>query len=161
MAFSCGYYSTPHLTCKNIILPGMRKNFSDLALFLRRARKGVDQPNTAHAPRQTYAACCAGRGRSGSRSERRVLPGRRQSGIAQLWIPIGPAPLRREVEQIPLWVDGIVVAGILPRIGRHVEELGAPEVADHFAVAPEYVEHRHLGSLRVLAEVVAVVNVAG
>src|SRR2546423_1059956 len=82
--------------------------------------------------------------------ERRVLAGRRQSGIAQLWIPIGPASLRREVEQIPLWVDGIIVAGILPRIGRHVEKLGAPEVADHFTVAPEYVEHRHLGSLRVL-----------
>src|SRR2546421_792164 len=96
----------------------MRKNFSDLALFLRRARKGVDQPNTAHAPRQTYAACCAGRGRSGSRSERRVLARRRQSGIAQLWIPIGPASLRREVEQIPLWVDGIVVAGGLPPSGR-------------------------------------------
>src|SRR5436305_10205609 len=94
-------------------------------------------------------------------SERRVLAGRRQSEIAQLWIPIGPAPLRREVEQIPLWVDGIVVAGILPRIGRHVEELGAPEVADHFAVAPEYVEHRHLGSLRVLAEGVAAVSVSG
>src|SRR5438045_3000095 len=101
------------------------------------------------------------RGRSGSRSERRFLAGRRQSGIAQLWIPVGPAPLRREVEQIPLWVDGIAVAGILPRIGRHVEELRAPEVADHFTVAPEYVEHRHLGSLRVLAEVVAVVGVTG
>src|SRR5207248_8682929 len=53
------------------------------------------------------------------------------------------------------------MAGILPRIGRHVEELRAPEVADHFTVATEYVEHRHLGSLRVLAEVVAVVGVAG
>jgi len=30
---SCGCYSTRHLKCKYSILPGMRKNFSDLALF--------------------------------------------------------------------------------------------------------------------------------
>src|SRR6266699_6348593 len=93
--------------------------------------------------------------------ERRALAGRQPSGVAQLRIPFGPASFGREVEQIPLWVDGIGVAGILPRIGRHVKELGAPEVADHFTIAPEYVEHRHMGSLRVLAEVVAVVSVAG
>src|SRR5207237_10366627 len=87
-----------------------------------------------------------------------VLAGRRQSGIAQLWIPIGPASFGREVEQIPLWVDGIGVAGILPRIGWQVEELGAPEMADRFGLTPEHVEHRHLGSLRVLAAVVGVVG---
>ena len=94
-------------------------------------------------------------------SGRRVLAGRRQSGVAQLRIPVGPAPLGREVEEIPLWVDGIDVARVLPRFGRGVEELGAPEVADHFTVAPEHVEHRHLGSLRALAKVVAVVGVSG
>ena len=94
-------------------------------------------------------------------SSRRVLAGRRQSGVAQLRIPVGPAPLGREVEQIPLRVDGIDVALVLPGLGRRVEELRAPEVADRFAVAPEHVEHRHLGSLRGLTEVVAVVGVAG
>src|SRR6266566_947113 len=90
--------------------------------------------------------------------ERRALAGRQPSGVAQLRIPFGPASFGREVEQIPLWVDGIGVAGILPRIGGQVEELGAPEMADCFVLTPEHVEHRHLGSLRVLAEVVAVVG---
>ena len=53
------------------------------------------------------------------------------------------------------------MAGILPSLGRRVEEIRAPEVADRFAVAPEHVQHRHLGSLCGLAEIVAVVGVAG
>ncbi|HEY6407420.1 MAG TPA: hypothetical protein VIY29_08130, partial [Ktedonobacteraceae bacterium] len=44
----------------------------------------------------------------------RALAERRQSGVAQLRIPIGPAPLGCEVEQIPLRVDGIDVARVLP-----------------------------------------------
>src|SRR2546423_10835060 len=69
--------------------------------------------------------------------ERRVLAGRRQSGIAQLWIPIGPAPLRREVEQIPLWVDGIIVAVGPPGQGGDVLELGAPIVAVVVTIAAD------------------------
>src|SRR5712691_6483555 len=45
------------------------------------------------------------------------------SGVAQLRIPVGPASLGREAEQIPLLVDVIVVARILSRIGRDVEKL--------------------------------------
>src|SRR5205823_280595 len=86
------------------------------------------------------------------------LARRQPSGVVQLRIPVGSASFGCEVEQIPLWVDGIGVAGILPRIGWQVEELGAPEMADHFALTPEHVEHRHLGSLGGLAEVVAVVG---
>jgi FAD/FMN-containing dehydrogenase len=56
------------------------------------------------------------------RSSHRVLVGRRQSGVAQLWIPVGPASLGREVEQIPLRVDGIDVTRILLRLGRPVRK---------------------------------------
>src|SRR2546421_12300004 len=98
---------------------------------------------------------------SWERAARRSLAGRRPSGVAQLRIPIGPASFGCEVEQIPLWVDGIDVARLLPGLGRRVEKFGAPEVADHFALAPEHIEHRPLGALYVLAEVVAVVGGAG
>src|SRR5258706_535631 len=62
------------------------------------------------------------RPRSLVRSSHRVLVGRRQSGVAQLWIPVGPASLGREVEQIPLRVDGIDVTRILLRLGRPVRK---------------------------------------
>src|SRR5260370_211499 len=67
-------------------------------------------------------------------------------------------PLGGEVEQIPLWVDGIAMARVLPRFGRGIEEFGAPEVADRFAVALEHIQHGPLAALRVLAEVVAVLG---
>src|SRR6266699_7211254 len=93
--------------------------------------------------------------------ERRALAGRQPSGVAQLRIPVGPASFGRDVEQIPLRVDGIDVARVLPRFGRRVEELGTPEMADRFPLTPEDIEHRPLSTLRVLAEVVAVVGSAG
>ncbi|HEX6482770.1 MAG TPA: hypothetical protein VF043_28340 [Ktedonobacteraceae bacterium] len=52
------------------------------------------------------------------------------------------------------------MARVLPRLSWRGEKLRAPEVVDRFAVAPEHVEQRLLGSLRALAEVVAVVGVA-
>src|SRR6266852_2762662 len=92
-------------------------------------------------------------------SQQSRLAERWQSGVTQFRIPVGSAPLWREIEQIPLWVDRIDVARVLPRLGRRIGQFGAPEVADHFALAPEHVEHRPLGALCVLAEVVAVVGV--
>src|SRR5947209_14972779 len=51
-----------------------------------------------------------------------LLAGRQPSGVVQLRIPVGSASFGCEVEQIPLWVDGIGVAGILPRIGWQIKE---------------------------------------
>src|SRR5258708_20929681 len=96
----------------------------------------------------------------GDASERRALAGRRQDGGAQRWMAVGAAPQGREVEEIPEWVDGVVVARVLSRIGRSEEKFGAPEMADCFAVAPEYVDHRHLVALLCLAKVGAFVGVA-
>jgi hypothetical protein len=98
------------------------------------------------------------RPRSAVTPERRALTGRQPSGVAQLRIPVGPASFGREVEEIPQRIDGIDVARVLPRLSWRVEKLRAPEVVNRFAAAPEHVEHRLLGSLRALAEVVAVVG---
>jgi hypothetical protein len=81
--------------------------------------------------------------------------------VAQLLVPVGRTSLGGKVEQVPERLEGAVVAGILPWVSRRVEELRAPEVADRLAVAMEHVHHRHLVSVRGLAEVVLVIAVAG
>ncbi len=53
------------------------------------------------------------------------------------------------------------MAGILSGVARGVEELGAPEVANHRAVTVKHVQHRPLFSIGRLAEVVTVVGVGG
>src|SRR5436189_6376380 len=50
---------------------------------------------------------------------------------------------------------------LLTGLGRRVEELRAPEMADRLAVAVEPVEHRPLQPLRVLSKVVAVIRIGG
>jgi hypothetical protein len=59
------------------------------------------------------------------------------SGVAQLFVPGGGAPLWREVEEVPDRFERAEVAGILTRIGGRVEEFGSPEVVDRVAVAME------------------------
>ena len=101
--------------------------------------------------------------RSGAAFSRRPL-GRNTGGllrIAQLLVPVRGSPLRREVEQVPDRLQGAHVAGILSGIGGCVEELRAPEVADHAAVTVEHIQHRPLCALGGLGDVVAVVGVAG
>src|SRR5438046_10019351 len=82
------------------------------------------------------------------------------SRVTQLLVPVARAPFRRQVEQVPDRLEGADVARILPRLGRRVEELGAPEVADRLPVAVEHVEHRPLLSPPGLAGVVALAGVA-
>src|SRR6266446_2661645 len=140
---------------RNVMLLLLSNSWPFSACFVRmRTDASLPQRGDAHQRERTHPL-------SLGTPERRALAGQRPSGVAQLRIPVGPASFRCKIEQIPLWVDGIDVARVLPRFGRRVEELGAPEVADRFTVAPEHVEHRHLSTLRVLAEIVAVVGSAG
>src|SRR5689334_13908321 len=69
-------------------------------------------------------------------------------GIAQLWMEI-PASFRREVEHVPQRVEQVVVAIFLAGLGRHIEQLGPPAVADDAAVAMKHVQHRHVPLLAV------------
>jgi hypothetical protein len=66
-----------------------------------------------------------------------------QLGVAQLGMKITTSG-RREVEHIPERIEGIVVAILLARLGRHVKDFRTPEMTDRFSVAVEYVEHRHV-----------------
>src|SRR5262249_41553825 len=50
---------------------------------------------------------------------------------------------------------------VLSGVGWGVGELRPPEMTDHLALAVKYIEHRHLPSLLVLAEEVAVIHGAG
>src|SRR5436305_596775 len=52
-----------------------------------------------------------------------------RSVVAQVGIPVRPAPLGREVEEVPEGIGGVAVAGILARIGRFGKKFGAPEAA--------------------------------
>src|SRR5215217_1897298 len=85
---------------------------------------------------------------------------RSSNGILQLLVPVAPATLGREIEQVPDRLEGADVTGILVAVRRRIEELRAPEVADRVAVAVEHVQHRPLVPLRGLGEVVAVVGAA-
>src|SRR5262245_37761148 len=99
---------------------------------------------------------------------------RPRSCVAQLRLEIAAA-LGQEVEHIPHWIEQVVVAVLLAGVGRHIEKLAPPEMADGLAVALEHVEHRHvplLARLELLlfahaegergrvAEIVAIVVVA-
>jgi hypothetical protein len=66
-----------------------------------------------------------------------------QLGVAQLEMKITTSG-RREVEHISERIEGIVVAILLARLGRHVKDFRTPEMTDRFSVAVEYVEHRHV-----------------
>src|ERR687892_2768670 len=63
-----------------------------------------------------------------------VGPGR-GLGVTQLLVPVGPAALGGEVEQVPDRLNSAHVTWVLPGIGRRVEELRTPEVADPLALA--------------------------
>src|SRR6266542_6263455 len=80
------------------------------------------------------------------------------SRVAQLLIPVRGAPLASEVEQVPDRLDRANMTGSLFRVGRGIEELRPPEVADGSAVAMEHVQHGPLVSLGGLGQVVAVVG---
>ena len=58
--------------------------------------------------------------------------------------------LRGEIENVPEWIEQVVVAILLPRLGWHVEKLGAPEVADDASIAAEHIHDRHVPFLAVL-----------
>src|SRR5262245_16856543 len=105
------------------------------------------------------------------------MPPRRRprSWVAQLRLEIAAA-LGQEVEHVPHRIEQVVVAVLLAGLGRHIEQLATPEMADGLAVAPEHVEYWHvplLARLELLlfanarrergrvAEIVAVVAVAG
>src|SRR6266508_900695 len=82
------------------------------------------------------------------------------SSIAEVGIPIGPASVGREIEQVPQRVDRLAVPGVLAGIGRLEQKLGTPEVTNGVGIATEDVQHRQLlGAVVALAVVVAVVRV--
>jgi hypothetical protein len=81
--------------------------------------------------------------------------------VAELLVPVGRAPLRGEVEEVPDRLQGADVTRVVARLDPGVEELRAPEVPDLFTVAVEDVQDRPLMPFRILTEVVAVVAVGG
>src|SRR5206468_4383473 len=99
--------------------------------------------------------------RGGGRYRGRWTPVAALSLVAQLLVPVHRPALRRQVEQIPQRLEGADAPVVLSRVGWGVGELRPPEMTNHLALAVKDVEHRHLPALLVLAEVVAVIRVAG
>src|SRR5215211_848837 len=83
----------------------------------------------------------------------RVRRGSATVVVLQLLVPAGAAALGNEVEEVPQRLQVVDVAGLLARLGRRVEQLRAPEVADLVAVACKDVEHRLLRAVLGLAGV--------
>src|SRR5947207_13888703 len=78
-----------------------------------------------------------------------------------LHVPVHRTAIPRQVEYIPQRLEGAVAPVVLSRVVWGVGELRPPEMTNHLALAVKDVEHRHLPSLPVLTEVVAVIRVAG
>ena len=60
------------------------------------------------------------------------------------------ASFRRKVEHVPDRVEQIVVAVLLPGLGRYVEQLGTPEVKDRITATAEHIQDRHVPFLAIL-----------
>src|ERR1700733_13011862 len=80
--------------------------------------------------------------------------------VAEVGVPLLAAAFWQQIEQVPQRGHRVTVARILARFAGRVEQLRAPEVTYGLAVAPEHVHHRRLGSVGVLAVVVAVEGAA-
>src|SRR5215210_4837265 len=79
---------------------------------------------------RTAAGAATARSAGASAARSRLRAGLSDSTGSSAARPPHPTSLAREVEQVPQRLDRAHVPRVLPGIGRGVEELGAPEVAD-------------------------------
>src|SRR6478736_578239 len=80
-----------------------------------------------------------------------------ERSISEFWIPVGAAPLRCGVEQVPQHVEVGRTARILAGIGHHAAHLAGPEVADGAVAAGEHAVAGYIGIIAadIVARVVA------
>src|ERR1700758_3605662 len=84
-----------------------------------------------------------------------IALGRVALGIAELWVRVRTAPVRRKVQSAPKRPDRIDMPGVLARLVRRKQELGCIGMVD-VTVRPalEHVEDGQLAPLFILAMVI-------